>query len=109
MLGHSTHMLQSRSLPAAPVELEAVRGEGAFVIDAAGRRYLDAACGSGSLIFGHGDASHLNVAAGQMAQLTVHASRAFRIEANERYAEALCRRSHWHDPRHDDEQRIGRS
>ena len=91
MIRQDVHALPSRSLPTARAELEAERAQGAFVFDTDGNRYLDAACGSGSLIFGHGDKELVQIAAEQMARLTVHVSHAFRIEANERYAESLCR------------------
>lgn len=67
----------------------AVSGEGVWVEDAAGRRYLDAAGGAIVVGVGHGDASIVAAMADQAARLAyVHPS-AFTTEAVEEYAALL--------------------
>ncbi len=68
----------------------AVRGEGAWVEDAAGNRYLDAAGGAIAVSVGHGDARVAAAMQRQAAELAyVHAS-AFTTEAVETYAAELA-------------------
>ncbi len=68
----------------------AVRGEGAWVIDAAGNRYLDAAGGAIAVGIGHGDATVAAAMQEQAGKLAyVHAS-AFTTPPVEEYAAALA-------------------
>lgn len=68
----------------------AVRGEGAWVMDAGGRRYLDAAGGAIAVSIGHGDQGVAAAMRRQAAQLAyVHAA-AFTTEPVEAYAAELA-------------------
>ncbi|MDA9521274.1 hypothetical protein XI06_13040 [Bradyrhizobium sp. CCBAU 11434] len=66
-----------------------MRGEGSYLFGADGTRYLDASCGSGSLIFGHGDEKIIDALHAQSRQLTLFPSRHFSSEIVERYASRL--------------------
>lgn len=66
-----------------------VEGSGPYLQDQAGRIYLDAACGSGSLIFGHGDVALAEVLAEQASRLSLFPSKMFGVEIVERYTAAL--------------------
>jgi adenosylmethionine-8-amino-7-oxononanoate aminotransferase len=67
----------------------AVRGEGAWVVDEAGKRYLDAAGGAVAVSIGHGDHGVAAAMQRQAAQLAyVHAA-AFTTEVVEAYAAEL--------------------
>lgn len=66
-----------------------VRGNGPHLLDETGKTYFDAACGSGSLIFGHGDTQLATTLAEQSAKLSLFPSKMFGVEIVERYAKAL--------------------
>ena len=77
----------------------AVSASGAWVTDAAGRMYLDAAGGAIAVGIGHGDPGVAAVLTQQASTLDwVHASR-FTTEAVEAYADALARIVPMHQPR----------
>jgi len=67
----------------------AVRGEGAWVTDAAGNRYLDAAGGAIAVSLGHGDRRIADAMAAQAAQLAYAHAAAFTTEPVEAYAAEL--------------------
>ncbi|MFQ3459000.1 aminotransferase class III-fold pyridoxal phosphate-dependent enzyme [Bradyrhizobium sp. UFLA01-814] len=81
-------VLPSRTAYSTPGELGAriVGGEGPYLVGADGTRYLDASCGSGSLIFGHGDEKIIDALHAQSRKLTLFPSRHFSSELVERYA-----------------------
>lgn len=81
----------SRTAYSTPGELGAriVGGEGPYLVGADGTRYLDASCGSGSLIFGHGDEKIIDALHAQSRKLTLFPSRHFSSEIVERYAHQL--------------------
>jgi predicted acetylornithine/succinylornithine family transaminase len=74
----------------APVVM--VRGEGAALWDADGRRYLDMTAGVAVCVLGHGNAGLADAIAAQARRL-VHVSNLYYIEAQLRLAEALARRA----------------
>ncbi|MGY4157941.1 adenosylmethionine-8-amino-7-oxononanoate aminotransferase [Bradyrhizobium sp. USDA 4461] len=80
-------VLPSRTayLAQSEIGVRIVRGEGPYLVSADGTRYLDASCGSGSLIFGHGDEKIIESLQAQSRKLTVFPSRHFRSEIIERY------------------------
>lgn len=84
-------VLPSRTAYSTPGELGAriVGGEGPYLLCADGTRYLDASCGSGSLIFGHGDEKIIDALHVQSRKLTLFPSRHFSSEIVERYARQL--------------------
>ncbi|MCK1406110.1 aminotransferase class III-fold pyridoxal phosphate-dependent enzyme [Bradyrhizobium sp. 76] len=84
-------VLSSRTAYSTPGELGAriVAGEGPYLVGADGTRYLDASCGSGSLIFGHGDEKIIDALHAQSRKLTLFPSRLFSSEIVERYARQL--------------------
>jgi len=84
-------ILPSRTAYSTPGETGAriVRGEGPYLVGADGERYLDAACGSGSLIFGHGDEKIIDALHAQSRKLTLFPSRHFSCDIVERYASQL--------------------
>lgn len=71
-----------------PVEL--VRGEGAWLIDRSGRRFLDTTTGIGVCSLGHGHPELASVIA-QQAVLLIHAANLTRIPEQEALADELCR------------------
>lgn len=66
-----------------------VSGSGPYVAARDGTTYLDASGGSGSLIFGHGDAEIVGALAAQAGTLTVFPSRNLGVEVVERYLREL--------------------
>lgn len=84
-------VLPSRTAYSTPGKFGAriVGGEGPYLKGADGRRYLDASCGSGSLIFGHGDEKIIDALHAQSRKLTLFPSRHFSSEIVERYARQL--------------------
>lgn len=70
-----------------PVAFE--KGEGAWLVDSEGRRYLDALCGIAVCGLGH---AHPGVAdaLAQQARTLIHTSNLYRIPLQERLAERLC-------------------
>ena len=69
--------------------LKIVYGSGPYIFDTSGRRYFDAAGGSGSLILGHGDDRIVEVIRSQASRLTVFPGRTMGCEVVEEYAERL--------------------
>ncbi len=69
-----------------------VRGEGSFVWDAEGKRYLDLFPGWGCNILGHCPAPVVRAVQEQVAQL-IHLPNTWYMEAQGDFAEALCSRS----------------
>ena len=67
----------------------AVRGEGAWITDASGRRYLDAAGGAIVVGIGHGRADVAKAAAEQAAAIAYAHGSAFTADALESWAEEL--------------------
>src|SRR5437879_12703470 len=67
-------------------------GEGCFVWDVAGQRYLDMTAGIAVSCLGHGHPKLAAVIAAQAARL-IHVSNLYYIEPQIRLAEALCMRS----------------
>lgn len=84
-------VLPSRTAYSTQGEIGAriVGGEGPYLLGDDGRRYLDASCGSGSLIFGHGDEKITDALLNQSRKLTVFPSRHFSSEIVERYGREL--------------------
>jgi adenosylmethionine-8-amino-7-oxononanoate aminotransferase len=68
----------------------AVRGEGAYIFDAAGRRYLDASGGAAVSCLGHGDAQVVAALAAQAARLAYAHTSFFSSEPAEALAELLA-------------------
>ena len=76
----------------ARAELAFERGEGVYLFDADGRRYLDFACGIGVTGLGHAH-PHLVAALTEQAGKLWHASNLYRIAEQERLAERLVAHS----------------
>ena len=76
----------------ARAELAFERGEGVYLFDADGRRYLDFACGIGVTGLGHAH-PHLVAALTAQAGKLWHASNLYRIAEQERLAERLVANS----------------
>jgi hypothetical protein len=68
----------------------AARAEGCWIIDADGRRYLDAAGGAVVSAVGHGRARVVDAIAAQLSQLDYVHSTTFRTEAVESYAHQVA-------------------
>ena len=64
------------------------KGEGAWLIDDAGNRYLDALAGLGVTALGHSDAAVTETISQQASQL-MHTSNIYRIPAQEQLADLL--------------------
>ncbi|HSF03093.1 MAG TPA: aminotransferase class III-fold pyridoxal phosphate-dependent enzyme, partial [Solirubrobacterales bacterium] len=73
-----------------PLPVVLASGEGAWVTDVEGRRYLDCLAGYSALNFGHSHPRLVARAAAQLPQLTL-TSRAFYNDQLGPFAEALCR------------------
>ncbi len=73
-----------------PLPVVLSEGDGAWVIDVDGRRYLDCLAGYSALNFGHSNERLVKVATDQLARLTL-TSRAFFNDRLGGFAEALCR------------------
>jgi acetylornithine aminotransferase len=65
------------------------RGEGIWLWDTAGKRYLDALCGIAVTGIGHAHPTYVRAISEQAARI-VHASNLYRIPEQERLAERLC-------------------
>ncbi len=74
----------------ARAEIALVRGEGVWVWDDAGRRYLDFTSGVGVVSLGHAHPA-LAAAIAEQAKTLMHGSNLFRIPQQELLAERLCR------------------
>jgi acetylornithine aminotransferase len=70
-----------------PIAFE--RGEGVWLWDTQGRRYLDALCGIAVTGIGHAHPAYVR-AIGEQAARIVHASNLYRIPEQERLADRLC-------------------
>ena len=73
-----------------PLPVVLAEGDGAWVIDVDGRRYLDCLAGYSALNFGHSNERLVAVAREQLGRLTL-TSRAFFNDQLGGFAEALCR------------------
>ena len=71
----------------------AVRGEGAYVIDRDGKRYLDASGGAAVSCLGHSDAAVVKAIQDQLAKLPFAHTSFFTNEAMEALADALAARA----------------
>ena len=65
------------------------KGEGVFLIDAAGKRYLDALAGIAVVSVGHCHPK-LSKAIADQAQRLIHTSNIFEITLQEQLADRLC-------------------
>ena len=70
-----------------PVAFE--RGQGVWLWDTQGRRYLDALCGIAVTGIGHAHPTYVRAVSEQAGRL-VHASNLYRIPEQERLSERLC-------------------
>jgi len=73
----------------APLPVTLVRGEGSWVVDESGRRYLDLLAGYSALNFGHRHPALVAAAHAQLDRLTL-TSRAFEHDLLPRFADALA-------------------
>lgn len=71
----------------------AVRGEGAYLYDREGKRYLDASCGAAVSCLGHSDATVVRAIQEQLARLPFAHTSFFTNEPMEALAEALVARA----------------
>ena len=85
---HATHILHRQMHHALPM---AVAGEGLYLIDAQGRRYLDASGGAAVSCLGHGHAEVRAAMHAQLDQLAYAHTSFFTTEAAEQLAEMLVR------------------
>ncbi len=93
MSGHVFSRVLHRSLPTA------VHAEGAWIVDADGKRYLDGSGGAIVVNVGHGDEALIEAAEAQLRKTQyVHGSM-FTTEAVESYADELAPLLPMHDPR----------
>ena len=72
----------------ARADIEMVRGEGCYVFDSKGRKYLDFAAGIAVSAFGHGH-PHLVEALKRQADLLWHTSNLYRVPGQEQVSERL--------------------
>ena len=79
----SSGKIFSRGGPALPI---AASGDGAYITDATGRRYLDAAGGAIVVGIGHGRRAVADAAASQMAKIAYAHGSAFTAEALDAWA-----------------------
>ena len=71
----------------------AVRGEGAYVFDREGKRYLDASGGAAVSCLGHSDAAVIKAVQEQLAKLPFAHTSFFTNEPMEALADALVKRA----------------
>jgi adenosylmethionine-8-amino-7-oxononanoate aminotransferase len=81
-----SHVFQRYMRKPYPV---AVRGDGPYIIDSSGKRYLDAASGAGVSSLGYSDRSVADAIARQAHELAYVYNACFTTEASERLADAL--------------------
>ncbi len=81
-----SHVFHRNPRQAYPV---AVRGEGAYIVDSAGKRYLDASGGAAVSCLGHSDRSVSDAIAAQLERLPFAHTSFFSNEPMERLADAL--------------------
>src|SRR5690606_32342982 len=72
----------------ARADIEMVRGEGCYMFDSKGRKYLDFAAGIAVNAFGHGH-PHLVDALKRQADLLWHTSNLYRVPGQERVSQRL--------------------
>ena len=82
---NATHLMQTY----APQPVAFVRGEGAWLWDTEGRRYLDALAGIAVNGLGHAHPVLTRAIAEQAARL-IHTSNLFRVPEQERLADKVC-------------------
>ena len=70
-------------------DVQFVRGEGAWLIDEQGERYLDALSGLGVVALGHANSAVADALSAQ-SQALLHTSNLYRIPLQERLAERLA-------------------
>src|SRR3954468_3636813 len=90
-MGPAVGAVLHRNLRASP--RTAVRGEGAYLIDAEGRRYLDASGGAAVSCLGHSHPAVIEAVQAQVARLPYAHSSFFTSEPAERLAEHLMARA----------------
>ena len=83
-----THVFHRDQRHAYPV---AVRGEGCYIIDAQGRRYLDAAAGAAVSCLGHNDAEVIAAIEAQLKRLPYAVTSFFTNEPAEELADLLAK------------------
>lgn len=83
-----THVFHRDQRHAYPV---AVRGEGCYIIDAQGRRYLDAAAGAAVSCLGHSDAQVIAAIEAQLKRLPYAVTSFFTNEPAEELADLLAK------------------
>ena len=81
-----THVFHRNLTGAYPV---AVRGDGVYIIDAAGKRYLDASGGAAVSCLGHSDRVVIEAIKAQLDRLAFAHTAFFTNEPMERLADAL--------------------
>ena len=81
----AAHLMKTYS----PHPVAFARGEGAWLWDTEGKRYLDALAGIAVSGLGHGHPALAKAIAGQAAKL-IHTSNLFRVPEQERLAETVC-------------------
>jgi len=81
-----THVFHRQPLRALPT---AVRGDGAYLVDADGKRYLDASGGAAVSCLGHSDPEVLDAIRDQIGRLAFAHSAFFTTDAMERLADVL--------------------
>lgn len=81
-----THVFHREQRHAYPV---AVRGEGCYIIDSDGRRYLDAAAGAAVSCLGHSDAEVIAAIEAQLRRLPYAVTSFFTTDAAEQLADLL--------------------
>jgi len=86
----ATHVFHRDPRNAYPV---AVRGEGCYLYDREGKRYLDASGGAAVSCLGHSDRAVIDAIQRQLAQLPFAHTSFFSNEPMERLADALVRRA----------------
>jgi len=73
----------------APLNIELTHGEGCWLWDNHGNRYLDAISGLGVNVLGYGNAEFIQTVQKQMGKL-IHLSNVYEIESQKILAEKLC-------------------
>ena len=92
-MSHVFPRVTNRTLPTA------VSAEGAWIVDADGKRYLDGAGGAIVVGVGHGDRSLIAAATTQLDTTQYVHGTMFTTEALERYADELAPHLPMDDPR----------
>ena len=79
------------------LDISFTHGEGPFLVDASGRRYLDAITGIGVNSLGHGHPAVAEAVSRQAAKL-IHTSNLYRIDLQEQLARRLAEVSGMENP-----------